>query len=205
MPPRHPPCDRVVPIVLCRTGSRSFSYHPPDSLSFSPRIYLERWLVILSFFCAGNKSDSLYLAFTCSFSAIICSVISPGLWIPYLNLTHYILLNISLSLSGSRFVLIHELQDNSLKSFLDTAIISNFFPSVCIIEQTDIKRFNAVQDRFGSQWLNAIPCKNLWLKLSNQQLRNAIGLQLGSKICERHKRVCGKDVTEDSYSLLKGK
>ena len=60
----------------------------------------------------------------------------------------------------------------------------------------------AFQDRFGSQWLNVIPCKNLRLKLSNQQLRIAIGLRLGSKICERHKCVFGKDVTEDRWHGL---
>ena len=65
------------------------------------------------------------------------------------------------------------------------------------LEPTDVRRFNAFQDRFGYQWLNVIPCKNLGLKLSNQQLRIAIGLRLGSKICEGHKCVCGKDVTED--------
>ena len=49
------------------------------------------------------------------------------------------------------------------------------------LEPTDFKRFNAFQDRFGSQWLNVIPCKNLRLKLSNQQLRIAIGLRLGGR------------------------
>ena len=70
------------------------------------------------------------------------------------------------------------------------------------LDPTDVKRFNAFQDRFGSQWLNVIPCKNLRLKLSNQQLRIAIGLRLGSKICERHKCVCGKNVTEDGWHGL---
>ena len=54
------------------------------------------------------------------------------------------------------------------------------------IEPTDVKRFNAFQDRFGSQWLNVIPCKNLRLKLSNHHLRFAIGLRLGSKILLEH-------------------
>ena len=67
------------------------------------------------------------------------------------------------------------------------------------LEPTDVKRFNAFQDRFGSQWLNVIPCKNLRLKLSNQQLRIAIGLRLGLKIWERHIWLCGKDVTEDGW------
>ena len=50
--------------------------------------------------------------------------------------------------------------------------------------------------------MNVILCKNLRGKLSNQQLRIAIGLRLGSKICERHKCVCGKDVTEDGWHGL---
>ena len=70
------------------------------------------------------------------------------------------------------------------------------------LEPTDVKRFNMFQNKFGSQWLNVIPCKNLLLKRSNQQLRIAIGLRLGSKICERHKCVCGKDVTEDGWHGL---
>ena len=44
--------------------------------------------------------------------------------------------------------------------------------------------------------------KILRLKLSNQQLRIAIGLRLGSKICERHKCVCGKDFIEDGWHCL---
>ena len=40
------------------------------------------------------------------------------------------------------------------------------------------------------------------LKLSNQQLRTAIGLELGSKICERLKCVFEKDVTEDGWHGL---
>ena len=70
------------------------------------------------------------------------------------------------------------------------------------LEPMDVKRFNSFQDRFGSQWLNVIPCKNLRLQLSNQQLRIAIGLRLGSKICELHECVCGKDVTEDGWHGL---
>ena len=70
------------------------------------------------------------------------------------------------------------------------------------LEPTDVKRFNAFQDRFNSQCLKVIPCKSLRLKLSNQQLRIALGLRLGSKICERHKCVCEKDVTEDGWHGL---
>ena len=31
-----------------------------------------------------------------------------------------------------------------------------------------VKRLNAYQDKFASHWLNVVPCKNLYLGLSNQ-------------------------------------
>ena len=46
------------------------------------------------------------------------------------------------------------------------------------------------------------PVQKFRLKLSNKQLRIAIGLRLGSKNCERHKCVCGKDVIDDSWHGL---
>ena len=39
------------------------------------------------------------------------------------------------------------------------------------------KIFNAHQGKFGSQWLNIVPCKNLGLKRDDQQLRISIGLR----------------------------
>ena len=48
------------------------------------------------------------------------------------------------------------------------------------------KVFNAHQGKFGSQWLNVVPCKNLGLKLDDQQLRISIGLRLGVNICVAH-------------------
>ena len=89
--------------------------------------------------------------------------------------------------------------ENEIQKKLDEANFEReIADSFLRLEPTEVKRFNAFHDRFGSQWLNVIPCKNLRLKLSNQQFRIAIGLRLGSKICERHKCVCGKDVTEGS-------
>ena len=88
------------------------------------------------------------------------------------------------------------------KNWTEPIFDSEIADLILRLEPTDVKRLNAFQDRFGSQWLNVIPCKNLRLKLSNQQLRIAIGLRLGSKICVRHKCVCGKDVTEDGWHGL---
>ena len=90
----------------------------------------------------------------------------------------------------------NEIQKNWTEPNFDSEIAD----MILRVEPTDVKRFNAFQNRFGSQWLNVIPCKNLRLKLSNQQLRIAIGLRLGSKICEWHK--CVKDVTEDGWHSL---
>ena len=47
-----------------------------------------------------------------------------------------------------------------------------------LISRMDDKRskvFNAQQGKFGSQWLNVVPCINLGLKLDEQQLRISIG------------------------------
>ena len=67
------------------------------------------------------------------------------------------------------------------KNWTEPIIDSEIADLILRLESTDVKRFNAFQDRFGSQWLNVIPCKNLKLKLSNQQLIIAIGIRLGSK------------------------
>ena len=64
------------------------------------------------------------------------------------------------------------------------------------------KIFNAHQGRFGSQWLNVVPCKNLGLKLDDQQLRISIGLRLGANICIEHTCHCGKKVERDGLHGL---
>ena len=64
------------------------------------------------------------------------------------------------------------------------------------------KVFNAHQDNFRSQWLNVIPCKNLGLKLDDQQLRISIGLRLGVNICVAHTCHCGKRVERDGLHGL---
>ena len=64
-----------------------------------------------------------------------------------------------------------------------------------LFSRMDDKRsnvFNAHQVKFGSQWLNVVPCKNLGLKLDDQQLRISIGLRLGANICVAHTCHCGK-------------
>ena len=62
--------------------------------------------------------------------------------------------------------------------------------------------FNAHQGKFGSQWLNVVPCKNLGLELDDQQLRISIGLRLGAVICVAHTCHCGKRVERDNLHSL---
>ena len=58
-------------------------------------------------------------------------------------------------------------------------------PKVRVLEwMTNVpKFFYAHQGKFGSQWLNVAPCKNLGLKLDDQQLRISIGLRIGGNLC----------------------
>ena len=74
-----------------------------------------------------------------------------------------------------------------------------------LIYRMDYKRskvFNAHQGKLGSQWLNVGPCKNLGLKLDDQQLRISIGLRLGANICVAHTCHCGKKVERDGLHGL---
>ena len=74
-----------------------------------------------------------------------------------------------------------------------------------LISRMDDKRskvFTVHQGKFGSQWLNIVPCKNLGLKLDDQQLRISIGLRLRANICVVHTCHCGKRVERDSLHGL---
>ena len=59
------------------------------------------------------------------------------------------------------------------------------------------KIFNAHQGKFGSPWLNVVPCKNQGLKLDDQQLRISIGLLLGADMCVAQTCLYGKRVERD--------
>ena len=48
----------------------------------------------------------------------------------------------------------NEIQKNWTEPIFDSEIAD----LILRLEPTDVKRFNAFQDRFGSQWLNVIPC-----------------------------------------------
>ena len=51
-------------------------------------------------------------------------------------------------------------------------------------------------------WISAIPVPSLGTQLSPEELRIAMALQTGSKICEIHQCKCGKGVDEYGFHLL---
>ena len=75
-----------------------------------------------------------------------------------------------------------------------------------LISRMDDKRSkvsNPHQGIFGSQWLNVVPCKNLGLKLDDQQHQVSIGLRLGVvKFCVAQTCLCGKRVEMDKVDSL---
>ena len=64
------------------------------------------------------------------------------------------------------------------------------------------KVFKGHHGKFGSQWLNVDPCKNLGLKPDEQQLRISIRLRLGANICVAHTSHCGKSIDRDGLHGL---
>ena len=51
-------------------------------------------------------------------------------------------------------------------------------------------------------WISAIPVPSLGTQLSSEELRIAMALRTGSKICERHQCKCGKGADEYGFHLL---
>ena len=55
----------------------------------------------------------------------------------------------------------------------------------------DKARLLAVKADHGSEWIFALPISACGLRISNEAVRNAIGLRLGLNICEPHSCPCG--------------
>ena len=87
--------------------------------------------------------------------------------------------------------------DGTQKHWTQPVYVKTAQDLICRMDDKRLKVFNAHQGKFGSQWLNVVPCKNLGLKLDDQQLRISIGLHLEAKICVAHTCHCGKRVERD--------
>ena len=64
------------------------------------------------------------------------------------------------------------------------------------LDQTQSKRFSLTQGSYAGAWLNAISMSPLGLKLTDGQLRCAVALRVGAKICAAHTSCCGQKVDE---------
>ena len=58
-------------------------------------------------------------------------------------------------------------------------------------------RFGAFSRKCSGAWLNALPCANLGLKMTNNQKKIAVALRLGIRKSEPHLCVCGHQVDSD--------
>jgi len=63
-------------------------------------------------------------------------------------------------------------------------------------------RLLASSTKESSKWLQVVPSSQLGLLLDNNAARIAVGLRLGSQLCEEHKCVCGGMVKKDGLHGL---
>ena len=74
-----------------------------------------------------------------------------------------------------------------------------------MFESGDLKtraRLLASSTKESSKWLQVVPSSQLGLLLDNNTARIAVGLRLGSQLCEEHKCVCGDSVKKDGLHGL---
>jgi len=63
-------------------------------------------------------------------------------------------------------------------------------------------RLLASSTKESSKWLQVVPSSQLGLLLDNNTARIAVGLRLGSQLCEEHKCICGSMVKKDGLHGL---
>lgn len=76
----------------------------------------------------------------------------------------------------------------------DTPIYERIYQDLLDKQSTPAERarLRAVATDQASAWLNATPMSSIGLKLDNNSVRIAVGLRLGTKLCEPHKCICGQ-------------
>jgi hypothetical protein len=63
-----------------------------------------------------------------------------------------------------------------------------------LTDPRDRARLLAVSAPHGGAWLHALPISACGLRLDNEAIRVAVGLRLGTKLCEPHRCPCGAEV-----------
>jgi len=69
-------------------------------------------------------------------------------------------------------------------------------------ESVDRARLLASSTKESSKWLQVVPSSQLGLLLDNNAARIAVGLRLGSQLCEEYRCVCGELVKKDGLHGL---
>ena len=69
-------------------------------------------------------------------------------------------------------------------------------------DQFERARLLASSQPESGAWLSAVPVPSLGTQLSPDELRIAIALRTGSKLCENHQCKCGRNVDEYGFHLL---
>ena len=89
--------------------------------------------------------------------------------------------------------------DGTLKNWTHSVFVKTAHELIFRKDDKRSKVFSALQGQFGSHWLNVVPCKNLGLKLDDQQLQASIDLRLGANICVA---TVVKELNETVYTVF---
>ena len=87
---------------------------------------------------------------------------------------------------------------------LDSAVVTHTFSSLLNSQTSQYNRARllAVAAAHSGDWLHAVPISACGLRLSDESLRVAVGLRLGSEICQPFHCTCGALVDARGYHAL---
>jgi len=71
-----------------------------------------------------------------------------------------------------------------------------------LIDRRHQARLLAISAPHSGDWLHAMPISSCGLRLDNEAVRVAVGLRLGSKLCEEHQCPCGAPVDREGVHGL---
>ena len=86
----------------------------------------------------------------------------------------------------------------------DLPIIEETFNTIleAVRDPSDKARLLAVSAPGSSDWLHALPISSCGLRLDDEAIRVAVGLRLGTKLCEPHQCICGNTVDPRGHHCL---
>jgi len=90
------------------------------------------------------------------------------------------------------------------QSTLDSIVVNHTFQTLPSA-QTDkyhFARLLAAKAAHSGDWLHAVPISSCGLRLNNEAVRVAVGLRLGSALCQPYKCTCGASVDNSGSHAL---